>query len=336
MVSETGSCTRELSTDLCPDYSGIEDIDIIQPDSLVDNSGDADNLEVKEAKDGSKDNFKFQGQKPLSLDEASSLAKDIPITLISFVGPVNVGKTTLISSIYDAFGRHNLNSLKFGKSLTISAFERLCHSARSSSQGREISTPRTSTYDEVKFYHIAAVNNLGKRVDLLLADRSGENYIEMVDDISLCKTYAELKRSDLICFLVDASKLIDMTQRHKTRAKTTKFIDSLYETQVLTAKSNCILLATKYDEIASSDAEEQCRQELQRIVDNVRSKLSIEISPMQIAARPCFTDNPGIERIDKLLSVFSDSKMPKKDISQNCRKFTSRSFHNLELIHERY
>lgn len=325
-----GSCIDGLSLDDCPSLSKELNLELISPEQL----DLGDNVDLVD-EDVSLEDAKqlLIGQNPLSESEVSYLLKERLGKVISFVGPVGVGKTTLISSMYDIFNRPHKLNISFGRSLSIYALEKLCHHARVTSKSTSISTPRTSSSSGVGFYHISIQDSKKKRQEIFLADRSGENYTEMVDDISLGQNFCELKRSDLICILVGSNELGNCETRHLARRKTINLIKSVLRAVGDKDLTTIALLLTKFDLIDGSKEEKLCNSEVERIRQSLFKDCSLSLEVIPLAARPCLEEQEKPDTISKLWAMIEDSKKPQIKIMTNRIK-SKRSFHNLELLYD--
>lgn len=323
-----GSCIEGLSLGECPSLSEDIDLELISPDPLEPET----DVELLNETVATKKQLLI-GQSPLTEQNASDILKANSGKVISFVGPVGVGKTTLISSIYDIFNRNHNLDVKFGRSFSIYAFEKLCHSARVTSKGTVISTPRTSSSNGVGFYHISIVDSNDTRQEVLLADRSGENYIEMINDISLVHQFNELKRSDLICVLVDSSDLGNVLTRHKTRRQTIKLLNSVFAMFNQCHLPSIALLLTKYDLVENTEREKACLLEVEKIQTSLSKESSITIPVIPLAARPSLEENGKPDKIGELWNMIESSKKPQIRKATTLVK-SERSFHNLELLYD--
>ncbi|HDZ3707979.1 TPA: 50S ribosome-binding GTPase [Vibrio cholerae] len=322
-----GYCLDGLSPEECPNLSKGLDLELISPEGVDDSE---DELQERTSSD-----IKMQlfGQSPLTEDIASATMKEFSSKVISFVGPVGVGKTTLISSMYDVFSRSNQLNVRFGRSLSMYAFEKLCHHARVTSNGAEVSTPRTTSADGVAFYNLSIVDSSETRQDIYLADRSGESYSEMLNDIGLVQQFNELRRSDLICVLVDSSSLGNKAKRHKYRRLTTNLIKTIVNNLDVNDDSRLILLLTKYDLVEGYDSEELCNKEIDLVCQTVKQDLAINLSCIRLSARPFLAEQEKPDSICELWDLIAKSERAQSRIK--LIEFRSeRSFHNLELIYD--
>ena len=323
-----GSCIEGLSLGECPSLSEDIDLELISPESLeLETDVELVNETVATKKQ------LLIGQSPLREQDASDILKANSGKVISFVGPVGVGKTTLISSIYDIFNRsHNLD-INFGRSFSLYAFEKLCHSARVTSKGTVISTPRTSSSNGVGFYHISIIDSKNTRQEVLLADRSGESYIEMINDTSMVYQFNELKRSDLICVLVDSSDLGNVRTRHKTCRQTINLLKSVSVMFNQCHFPSIALLLTKYDLVENTEREESCLKEAEKIKALFIKESFITIPLIPLAARPSLEENGKPDKIGELWSMIETSNKPQIRKASTLVK-SERSFYNLELLYD--
>lgn len=326
-----GSCAQELG-DACPHLIDLSEFEFISPDDVSSDDLESNEDDKKEVK-SEQYRLTFCGQVPLSITEAQRRLQTHFGKVISFIGPVGVGKTTLIASLFDAFSKKNQIPVSFGGSDTIYAFENLCHHARVSSRSSAILTPRTSSTEGVAFYHLSISDSKRNRQEILLADRSGESYAEMLDNISLSTNYDELLRSDLLLFMVDSSKLSDKKLRHQTRRDTQNLIQLLFEDKFLGKTTNCALVLTKYDLVAGTPKEDLCLAEANRIIGKVQNNIEDPIEILPISAQKNTEYCNSNEHLKLLWEKLECTERKKIKISLEKYK-TNRSFHNLELINE--
>ncbi|MFS1947253.1 TRAFAC clade GTPase domain-containing protein [Vibrio lentus] len=322
-----GSCLDGLSIDDCPSLADSLNLALISPEGIDSLDKDSTETNLSDKK------IQLFGQSPLTESAASSTMKSFPSKVISFVGPVSVGKTTLISSMYDIFNRTNKLNIQFGRSLSIYAFEKLCHHARVTSNGNTVSTPRTTSADGVTFYNISIVDASKTRQEIYLADRSGESYSEMLNDTSLVKQFSELERSDLICILVDASSLGNKATRHICRRHTLNLIKTITSNIESPESIRVILLLTKFDLVEGTDAEELCNTEISSICRKVNQDCAIALDIIQLSARPFLEEQETPDSICELWDIIAKSERVQRQTKFITYR-SERSFHNLELIYD--
>ena len=132
---------------------------------------------------------------------------------------------------------------------TLPAFELLCHFARAVSKGTTPDTERTTRGMGLVFLHLAVTNGSDERVDLLLSDRSGEDYEAATNTTQACLNLVEVSRADLLLVLVDGAKLSDPELRHSSVADVRRLIEALLNSDMLSKKHRVALVLTKYDKI---------------------------------------------------------------------------------------
>ena len=151
--------------------------------------------------------FSIDGAETLSVSEASALLKFRRSSFVALLGQAEAGKTSLIAEAYDAFQYGNYRTLNFSGSRTLMAFERICHKVRASSKASDLSQERTDITDAPTFYHLA-VNDIDQKLsEILIADRSGETYREIMDRPQSATDCLELVRATVLNLLVDGARL---------------------------------------------------------------------------------------------------------------------------------
>ena len=166
--TETDLCVEGNDVNECP-YLQIRDATVAENDEDIKSPDSPAKQTVDEL-------VHFGGEEHLSVTEASMLLKARYMPIIAFLGPPGAGKTSLIAEVYDAFHYGNYESLAFAGSETLMAFERICHKVRAASRAPEPMHDRSEILDDPFFFHLTINTSCDVRlVDILLADRSGEN-----------------------------------------------------------------------------------------------------------------------------------------------------------------
>src|SRR3546814_15888125 len=68
---------------------------------------------------------------------------------------------------------------------------------------------------------------------LLIADRSGEDYSEVTDELVAADGLVELRRAETITFLIDGDRLLDNRRRHNHKAEIAQIAQALNEAGAL-------------------------------------------------------------------------------------------------------
>jgi len=231
----------------------------------------------------------------LSLNSAASLRRAGAARVAAVVGPTDSGKTSLIASVYDLFQVGPVGTHTFARSQTLHAFEEACHKARAASRRIEPGIPRTPV-GGLAFYHLQIASGPGTCLDLLLADRAGEDYRAVADDPAGCKAFVEIQRADTISVLVDGARLVDTTARHNVRSEVLLILQGLIDGQAIRPAQKLALVLTKTDEVEASDQRVRVHADFESILRHVRSLFNFaSVEPFRVAASPKVS-SPGIEK----------------------------------------
>lgn len=171
--------------------------------------------------------------------------------VVALVAGPNVGKTTLITAIYELLRRNKLPTIRFAGCETIRGMEERCHLSREVSGLDSPDTLRTPVRAP-QFLHLAMIRD-GVATDVLFCDRAGESYSNALSTPSLLTTYPELDRADFIVVLVDGEQLL--SNQHPTVARCRRQIRSLIELTPIREKALHVLV-TKADKFDGDDLNE--------------------------------------------------------------------------------
>ena len=214
-VIETGKCVEGLTLALCPHYRANALVEIsVESSSVINNeTNELPDLELPKAE-------------RLTVNEASTALRSAPSRLIAIVGPTLSGKTSLIASLCNLFQKGKVDTMCFARSRTFFAFEQACHHARAASKRDSPETEHTNLGSGVGFYHLGIMVD-GHFLQVLLADRSGEDYRSAADDPTNAAEFVEVKRADSITIMVNGDLLLDSTNRHDVRPDTLMILQGL-------------------------------------------------------------------------------------------------------------
>ena len=246
----------------------------------------------------------------LTVEDASRVLRRGASRVIAIVGPNEAGKTTLIASIFELFLRGPIGPFHFSGSRTLYAFERACHPSRAVSQNVVPETERTILND-VHFYHLATRKDDGQPVDMLLADRGGEDYRASADDPSSASGFVEIGRADTITFLVDGRLLVDATTRSSTISEVLAIAQALIDGDAVADRPRIAIVLTKSDEIARSAHCGRALRDFAILVTRFRTRFREqfgEIRPFEVAACPSDTSLPLGYRVDELLHYWQEER----------------------------
>lgn len=241
----------------------------------------------------------------LSISEATTLLRKGPCNVISLVGPLDSGKTSLIAGMYDLLQRGPMGGYAFAGSSTMHSLERACHDSRRESERTEAHMERTERGD-VLFFHLDLVEEeCGAKRAALFGNRAGEEYSIVQDEPKRAQTYPELKRSDVLTVLVDGEKLLDAGERHQVRAQVRLILRAFVEVGVAPPWQRLALVLTKLDAILKNEtARDGALRFFQTLAANVRTDYTAKFAVVQefmVAASPKTTDADRGKGMDKLL-----------------------------------
>ncbi|MHC4041334.1 TRAFAC clade GTPase domain-containing protein [Bradyrhizobium sp. 23AC] len=242
----------------------------------------------------------------LDQEKASQLLRRGDSRVIAVVAPKEAGKTTLIASIFELFLRGPIGPFEFAGSRTMYAFERASHPSRSVSRNARPETERT-LLTTVKFYHAALCRPGGATLDLVVADRNGEDYGAAPDDTGVVREFVEIHRADTITFLVDGRQLVDPVTRSRVGADILAIAQALVDGGGVMGRPRVAIVLTKFDDIARSADKGRSRRDFEKIVEKfhaLHASLFGEIRSFEVAACPSDVSLPLGHGVADLLAYW--------------------------------
>lgn len=271
-VAETGRCVEGLALDACPHYGKEAPQDI----------------EGSSASEPPRTSVALRSASAFGSAETSATLRRTDARLIVIVGPSDSGKTSLIAGVYDLFQEGPIQSLNFAGSDTLHAFEHACHDARAASR-RDVPHMSRTPRGEVRFFHLEVHDaDRDKLATLLLADRAGEEYREVADDVGVVSDLVELYRADVVTFLVDGGRLLGPS-RHNVRSEVVMMLQGLLEGRAFGPRCRIALVLTKLDAVMVSSSAEKVRSDFSLLAADVRRIYGADlgvIATFEIAASP--------------------------------------------------
>jgi hypothetical protein len=292
-VSDTGKCIEGLELTECSHYG----------EQVGSGSGDVGDGVQRAAQLGiglPHGNF-------LDIPEACGLLLRGQSRVIAIIGPKETGKTSLIAGLYDLFQGKRVGDVAFAGSKTLQAFERVCHDARLASRRNVPHMERTS-HGQVVFYHLAlSGGSAGEGVTLLLADRAGEEYRAVTDDLANVADLPEIPRADTLTVLVDGERLLDDGMRHNLKSDIALILQGMVDGGAIVRGQRIALVLTKLDSITVSPQKERAERDFDvlhtHIVEIIGEHAPV-IEKFKIAAYPKTTDMPRGEGLAALLDFW--------------------------------
>lgn len=262
----SGVCINSLTFEDCPDVISTEqDVDLQQ-------ALESPREEMDEVPTGGASSFTEL--------QTDAFLRQQGATLVSVIAPPEVGKTTLLATLYDRLQRGELQAFGFAGSETLRGYEERCHLSRIASNASSADTQRTPL--AVTFLHLRIAHGKGTD-DFLFADRSGEMFDEALGAVDKFLTFTELERSSVLLFLVDLEVLI--ANPHAQRSKLQRTFLALQQHGLLDGK-RIALVGTKADRIAP-DKQDQALAKLESVAAKLaeRAPSASEIAAYITAAR---------------------------------------------------
>jgi hypothetical protein len=243
--------------------------------------------------------IRIRSAEAMSIREAADVLGSGTTTVIVPLGHIEVGKTTLLSVIYEQAAADRLHEWSLAESRTILGFERRCHDSSVRSQRREPVTGRTQRDPEDLFLHLVLRRRDSiVRWQLLLADVSGEDVDALVRSQPPEGLLTLLRRADDIVVLVDASALVNPATRENEVRIALDLIRVLGDQRL--ARPRFTIAITKCDVLPDGSSEEMGSE---RILTAARTVLEA-VNEVNVAARPAKDSPlPQGEGIDELLAA---------------------------------
>ena len=225
----------------------------------------------------------------LTPEEANQTTRSSVTRVIVPAGPVGVGKTTLLSEMYEKFLEGPFAGYQYVWSRTLLGFEQRAHDSRIASGRETPTTLRTPIGDSQTFLHLRVTprDKLWTPRDVLIADWPGEVFREMRDNVQAAKSHPLLPRADHIAFLVDGESLGTLELRQEAHHETDMLIQSILDADVDRAAKSVVY--TKWDAALKVSSANDLDDFTHRFEEELRRKHGTRIGELRFvktAARP--------------------------------------------------
>ncbi len=223
--------------------------------------------------------------------QANDTARAEHTSLVVLVGPVDSGKTTILTSLYEAFQEAPFANFRFAGSSTLVGFERRCHDARVASGRRVPFTLRTPITESAECLHLRldpSDASLFGAQSLLLSDISGEKFRALRDSTAAVSEMTLLQRADHFAIVVDGAKLVDPAQRQIARTDTRMLLRSVIEAGVLPRSCRIECVLSKWDLVTGASNRDEVNgfiAETKKLLTDQTGSL-LPLSFFEVAARP--------------------------------------------------
>lgn len=190
----------------------------------------------------------------MSAAETEDITLRWPTQLIVLAGAEGSGKTTMLSALYEHFGRGSFAGFDFAGSRSLLGFEKICHANRVVSGGTRPATERTIPSNEAAYYHLALRETVGerRRRQVLLSALSGELYRWARNSREECETLTFLSRANAIIILVDGDKLASLEQRVNAHADAAGILDAFLDAKMVPSGCHVEFVFSKLDRIRAA------------------------------------------------------------------------------------
>ena len=261
------------------------------PEKIVDESinellNDEINIEnaTEIATEDTEDSIYFSNGIELTLQKTYDLTSSCDTRFIYLLGPVNCGKTTIETTLYQLFHYGTLGEYYFAGSNTLDAYEQRAFATRINSNASVPVTPRTPVTPEVMFLHLKlwkATQN--KFINNLYADISGEIFESTIGNVDLIKVnFPYLKDADVIVNVLDISMVIDKSQRRGAIENLKHQIRTILEANLFNAKTQFQVVFSKYDLITNEA--KNFLEEQKRMLESIFNGICLKF--YEVAAMP--------------------------------------------------
>jgi hypothetical protein len=237
---------------------------------------------------------------PLHAAQASGVLRSARSRVIGIIGAYDCGKTSLLAGLYDLFQEGPIGGVTFAGSSTLHGLESICHDSRVASKRGVAHSPRTSR-GEVVFYHMDVRQDEERDViSLLLADRSGEEYEEVADDMSNGHSMFELRRADTVTILIDGRRLCDPKSRHDVINSVAPIVQGLQESGAFARRPQLAVVLTKNDAVVGSDKAAVAAADFDRLVETMERRFGDRFSAVRKFVTTASPTGMAVKRGDGL------------------------------------
>lgn len=253
----SGICINNLPFDECPDVVEVGEGEEEKKQEGVPEPGNVQPQTVA-----------LPGGRSLNAAACDALLRRRGGTVVGIVAAPEVGKTTLISTMYELLHRRRMADFGFAGSETLRAYEERCHLARLSSDVAAADTQRTKVGAGLQFTHLRIATSSDMR-DIVFADRSGELFDKALARPADIDGFVELNRADVTILLVDLVQLLGSP--HLTISALRRLFMAMDQRGMLEGRK-ILLVGTKADLAMPKPRSRKAAREFAAVAEELRRR----------------------------------------------------------------
>jgi hypothetical protein len=271
---ESGVCINGLSVKECPDVFKLTDGEPL---------ADGDILDTPSSEAPVESLVVTGGLPSLNAVAIDSLLRSRGGIVVGVVAGPEVGKTTMIATLYELVRRGRMSSVHFAGSETLRGYEQRAHLARLASGRTKPDTPHTPVGAKLSFTHLRV--ETGQTIkEIFFSDRSGEHFDSAIHRPVEFGSFAELERANIVLMLVDLRSLIDRS--HLVTSNARSLVLGMTQHGLLAGKA-LMLVGTKYDLMVTPEEQKIAASALNTLSAALGRRVggSVSISQLLISSR---------------------------------------------------
>lgn len=291
----SGICINTLPFDECPDVIAADQVD-----------RDVETTEVDVVESGQQ--VMLPGGRSFDVTACDRFLRRAGGTVVSIVAAPDVGKTTLIASIYELIYRKRMSKFGFAGSETLRGYEERCFRSRLSSDAAVADTVRTPVSVGLQFTHLRIATSTGKR-EVLFADRSGEHFDRALGRPADIEDFIELHRAEAVLLLIDLVLLLK--DPHITVSTVRRLFMAIDQRGLFDGK-RVVLVGTKADLAIPTPRSRKALAAIGQIADEFRKRAGgrFDIDMHIVACRARRGSTAIGQGLEDLLSIMLTPQIP--------------------------
>lgn len=249
---------------------------------------------------------------PLEISEAREITMRSRTTMVTLVGMIESGKTSLLARIHQEFQSGPLGDYEFAGSKTLLRFEEINWLATIESGSGKPAMEHTSRRYDNTCLHLTVQkhNEPGNHIDLLLNDISGDTYPDAISAATICEGLYCLHRADHLVVVVDGAAMVDRNLRYDHSSKALEFVMRALRTGQIGPWTILHLVISKLDVLKDQPEGSPSMKAVARLEADFKSKSGLDVAQVhcwRIAARPLDGSLPTTETISQIFHIWLSS-----------------------------